>query len=173
MCEPVSILSAASAGLGIASSVGQYSQSKRNAKAQRAAAIQEYEANMRGLNDRGQQELEASAETRLQQQREYRSAKASAVVAAEGAGILGNTVDGLLNDLAMQQADRNKAVDTNIDWTLRQLRAEQQGAANTMQGRHNQARNPSFGSLLINVGGQALNGYMGYKTRTDPNWGKK
>lgn len=173
MCEPVSIISGVSAGLGIASSVSAYSQGKKNAKAQRAAAIAEYEANMRGLNDRGLQELEASAQARLQQQREYRAARAQAIVAAEDAGIMGNTVEGLLNDLAIQQADRDNAVDTNIDWTLQQLRNEQLGAANTMQGRYNSARSPSFGSLLISVGGQALNGYMTYKNRTDPNWGKK
>lgn len=170
MCEPVTAITALSAGLGIAGQVAGHSQQKRNAKDQRAAAISEYEANMRGLNDRGQQELEATAQAKLQQQREYRATKAQALVSAEDAGVMGVSADALLNDLAMQQAERTKAANTNIYWTLRQLRSEQQGAANTMSSRHNAARNPSFGSLLIGIGGTALGAYDKYKTRTDPNW---
>ncbi|OHB34781.1 MAG: hypothetical protein A2882_01335 [Phenylobacterium sp. RIFCSPHIGHO2_01_FULL_70_10] len=172
MCEPVSIISGVSAGLGIASSVANYSQGKKNAKAQRAAAIAEYEANMRGLNTRGLQELEAAAQTRLQQQREYRAARAQAIVAAEDAGVMGISADALLNDLALQQNERDDATRTNIDWVLQQLREEQQGSANVMQSRYNAARNPSLGSLLISVGGQAIGAYDKYKTRTDPNWSK-
>jgi len=123
---------------------------------------------MRSLNDRGQQEQEAAAQQKLQQQSEYRSARATAVTAAEDAGIMGASVDGLLNDLATQQADRQKATDTNLSWTLRQLAEEQRGAANTMASRTNTARSPSLGSLLIGIGGTALDGYGKWRARQPP-----
>lgn len=165
MCEPVTLLTAATTGLSIAGQASAHAQGKRIAKAQRAAAVAEYEANMRSLNTRGQQETEAAAEDKLRQQREYRAAKASAIIAAEDAGVMGISADALLADLAAQQAERQKATDTNLGWVLAQLRQEQRGAANTMASRMNTARDPALAPLLISIGGTAIEGINKWRTR--------
>lgn len=176
MCEPASIMIAATTALSTALSIGgqvaQYSAQADQAAATRSNALAAYQQDTSAITDRASQEQQATAQRRLQNAREYAAAKATAVTSAGDAGVSGLSVNALLTDLAGQQQLRQGAVDTNLDMTLQQLQREQQGAAVTRQSRINSAQDPSLAGLLIGVAKTGVDGFTGYKTRTDPKWSK-
>jgi len=169
MCEPVSIMTALSIASTAAAGFGQvagYQEQKAMAKATRNAANNAYAMDLHGITTRQMQEQDAAAERKLENQREYDAARASAIVNADQAGVRGLSVDALLNDLAGQQASRQKAVDTNTSWQIAQLQDEKLGADATRQSRIASAPKPSATGLLLKVGGTAVSGLDAYKSRT-------
>jgi hypothetical protein len=134
------------------------------------AANNAYEQDARSISQRQMQEQDATASGNFANAQEYAAARASGIVAAEGSGISGLSVDALLNDLAGQQAARQKTADTNLGWTLAQMQQEKLGAAAQRDSRILSAPKPSSLGLALQIGGQALGGFDAYKTRTDPKW---
>lgn len=163
-------LALATTGLAIGGSLLEYQQQKSAYNANKVQATQSYSDSLNAIQRRQEQEQQASAENRLQNEREYDATKARATVAAGEAGVSGLSVNALLNDLAGQQAHRQGMIDTNLAWTTEQLQDEKTGARSTMQSRINSLQNPSGLGLALTIGGQALGGYDKYKTRTDPSW---
>ncbi len=161
----------ASVGLGIAGSAGNFVQQSAYSSAMRQNAASSYMADTHQLNDRQMQEQAASAQRGQQMQREDFAAQSTAQTAAGEAGVGGLSTQGLLNDLASQQAMRESTNSANLDMTLNQLQEQKMGAGVQMQSRINSAPPPSMAGLLIQVGGDAVGGYDQYQSRTNPNWG--
>jgi len=160
----LSIGSAALTGVGM---VNQYNDGKANAQTARNSARAAYESDTAALTNRQLQEQQAAAQQTVSQQREFRSAKATAIVGAEDAGIMGLSVDALLNDLTGQQGARSKATNTNLQLALAQLQDQKTGADVQRQSRNNAARDPSRNALMIGLAGTALEGASGYYKATN------
>lgn len=173
MCEPATIMATmalASTALSIGGQVASYSSQANQAATQRGNALSAFAQDASALTTRASQEQASAAQRKLQNQRDYDATRATAVNSADEAGVTGISVNALLGDLAGQQGLRQGAVDQNLNMTLQQLQSERQGAAVTMQSRMNQAQDPSLAGLLIGVAKTGVDGFSGYKSRTDPNW---
>lgn len=163
-------LTIGSTAAGIGGSILSYEQQKAMSSATASAAKRAFEQDNRAITQRQLQEQTASADRKFANAQEYAAARASGVVAAGEAGVSGLSVDALLNDLAGQQAARQKTADTNLGWTLAQLQQERFGAQAQRDNRINSAPKPSSLGLALQIGGQAIGGYDTYKSRTDPSW---
>lgn len=186
MCEPATIAAAtawlaanagtaltiASTAAGIGGSVMSFQQQKAAAEANEKSARSAYEVGVSQITERQMQEQSSAAQRSFENQREYDAARSAAIVAGEGAGVRGLSVDALLSDLAGQQAARQKAVEQNLDWTTRALQQDKVSAASARDSRINSVQRPSGAALAIDIAGQAAKGFDTYKTRSDPTWGK-
>jgi len=187
MCEPATIMagltavgSALSSTAGVAAltigsaamtgigQVQQYQDAKYNAKAQRSAALAAFEGDTAAITNRQLQEGQSASQRLNEQQSEFRAARASAIVNAEDAGVTGLSVDALLNDLTGQQAKRTKATNQNLQMAIAQLQEQKGGAGVQLASRTNAARSPSMSSLMIGLGGTALDAANSYTKRTKP-----
>lgn len=181
MCEPTTIaalstwaaahagaISLASTALTIGGQVASHMEQNAYAKTNANAAMRAYEDQTAGITQRQIQEQNSAAQRTFQNQREYAAARATAVVGAEDAGVRGISVDALLNDLAGQQHARQDAVDQNTTWAVRALQDEKRGAQATRDARILSVPKSSTSSLLIKVGGTALQGLDAYNTKKKP-----
>lgn len=171
MCDPVTALTAVSTVLSIGGAVSQFSQQKQMAKQNTANSLRAYENTNADLTNRQIQEQNAAAQQTFEQQREYAGANAHAIVAADNSGVQGISVDGLLADLAGQQARRQDTVGQNLSMSVDQLQRERVGAAAARDSSIASTPKPSALALAINIGGQAANGYLTAKRRTTPTGG--
>lgn len=159
------VLTIASTG---ASVVGQM----QTAKAQKAAAKDQYNAEMQAYRDnidasnrQVQQEAEAATEKANRAALEGRKATSSATVAAGEGGVSGLSVDALLRDLQGQSLDNVDAIEANYLRRREGVEIDRINMRNKTVSAINSIQRPMQPDL-IGAGLQIASSYVNY--RTDP-----
>lgn len=171
MCDPLS-MGLASGGLSLASSAagffGQSSRAKAQAQANQTStlsAILDYNTSMQQLALRMQQERIQAATKTYYLNKEKNAAVGEAKARASEMGVTGNTLDNLVGDLEMQNAERTNIVRENSDATVQQLGIQGQGLTSSLFGSISslpRASSPGFGSLALGAASAGLDGFNTY-----------
>lgn len=160
MC-PV-IMGAATAGLGLASAAGGFLGQSSRAKANASAAQQDFQTSIAQMALRMQQERIQSATKVYSYNKEKNAAIAEAKVRASEMGVSGNTLDDLVGDLEMQNAERVNTARENSDATIAQLRMGSIGEGSQLQARLNAVPAPSLAGLALGAASAGLDGFNAY-----------
>jgi hypothetical protein len=161
MCDPASIgvatggLSLANAGLGF---LGQGARAKTNA----ANAQRDFQLSMMQLALRMQQERIQAATKVHYYNKEKNAAVAEAKVRASEMGVSGNTLDDLVGDLEMQNAERVNITRENSDAAISQLRMASVGEGAQLQSRLAAVPAPSLSGLALGAASAGLDGFNTY-----------
>jgi hypothetical protein len=174
MCDPFTIAATAvGAGFKVAGAIGEHKAQNKAAKENKANALDAFVQNVRGLNLRGLQEQDATAQAieqaRLQSQQEVGLAAAGSAEA----GLVGNSVNAQRQILDRGLASFKDTSLVNLDRMMAQLGAEKAGAATAAQGRINQVPKANMGATLLNIGGALVGGVDDLLTRRGPKPGQK
>jgi len=172
MCDFITI---ASMGLGIASSMMEYSSAKSQYAAQQEFAkrnamnaAQQAETQYSNLNIRAQQEDLARHQQKFQTGIEAAQAASTVEVAAASGGIMGGSVGQLLRDIYAQEGRNSSALDSNHQMSRHYLEGEKKAAQLGSQSQINSIpipEKPSFAPYLIQAFGSGLNAYSGHIQR--------
>lgn len=155
MCDPVTLMAAGlamSVGSNVAGFVGQNKMAKQNAQNATEAAILDFE--QLGLR---RMEEEAAAATQLDEsRREALRVRSAAAVSAGEAGVSGNSVNQLLGAISAAQGRNANTIASNLRSRTAQLNVEGQAISTGAQGRINSVPKGSLGSMLLNIGSDAV-----------------
>jgi hypothetical protein len=130
-----------------------YRQNQMNA----IAAFQDKQVQM---NYRATQEQEAAAAQKFDNNLKARAARSTNIVAAGEAGVQGNSVEALQNDIAQREARFNDSVNTNTEWTMADIAQSKKQQGYEALDRINsvrKAQQPSFAGALLKIGSSAVN----------------
>lgn len=171
MCEPVSLAVAGLAMTGV-TSITQYVSGKRQAEqaneeskafyeANKAESINAANLNIREIGLRESEELLATAAAQQDSFLNEHGVLSTARVAAAEAGISGNSVAAMLNDISTQGSRERVRMDANLDLTTDQLQREKdavlnQARSNIAAVRQTEIRGPSILTPILAVGGAGL-----------------
>jgi hypothetical protein len=121
--------------------------------------MRSFEIDNAAVTDRQIEEQASSAQKKFLLDREYDSAKATAVVAGGEAGITGLSLDSIIGDLGAQQDQRLDAVTQNAGIQTAQLQRQREGIAVNTENRINSVQRgtkPSALALALQIGGTIL-----------------
>lgn len=172
MCN-AGALAAGSFAMSVAESLLNYRQASAQAKLQDKMYARNAENAISALIDtygqlqeRRQQELEASSEAIQQRRIEERKQLATARVAAGEAGVTGFSVDAILRDIGATASRDVSNIQQNRDWNLAQINQQ-------MRGARAQAKNQivtmvpgssvSPWSAVFQIGKAGVDSYMLYR----------
>lgn len=177
MCDPTS-LAAATIIIGGASTAYTYYGQQEEAKAQnrfnataakegQELARQSFDNEVQAMQEQNQQAQEAAGQQIQQVQKEAARARSTARVSAGEAGVAGLSVDALLADFDMQEAESIGAIKRNQYFDFRQRRNEMfglraRGNQNIASTLYRKQRGPSAIGLGLSLGGQGLDAYTKY-----------
>lgn len=175
MCDPLT-LAVGSFMVSAASSVASYGAASAEAEAQNQrfeqnkinadrAATYEYQQNAL----RKSQEQEATGEKRFDNMLESQRRAATAVAAADSAGVTGLSVDSLIRDIYGAGDRAGDRISANGDMTLAQLNAQDRSIAARREDRINsmpKGVKPSGLALGLNIASAGLNAGTSYKKMT-------
>lgn len=162
MCGPA-VIPLAMLAISAAQTASAYQGQKNQAKyAQKSATIKRNSdiANIRAEQVMGQQD-EAQRVEQLRRQTEQK--KATASVAAVDAGIEGNSVDSIMNELAGQGAEAQQSLETNYARSALATTNQLYNADSQYSSTVNQNQKPSGLAAALQIGGAALGSYGDYK----------
>jgi hypothetical protein len=161
LCNPI-FLTAASLAIGTASAVtgymGQSRMADQNAEEARRAAVTNYAYTQNRISQERAAAIGQKTETAI----EAMKARSTAKVAAGEAGVVGLSVDHLMNDFAGRQGRYNDSVDTNFQMQRDYLVGEMEGQRAQAQRQINSVPKPSFldtSLRILGVGASAATGY--------------
>jgi len=172
MCDFITI---ASMGLGIASSMMEYSAAKSQYAAQKEFArrnaenaASQAETQYSNLNIRAQQEDLARHQQKFQAGIEAAQAVSTTQVAAAKGGIMGGSVNQMLRDLYAQEGRNSSALDANHQMSRHYLKGEKKAAQLGSQSQINSIpipEKPSFAPYLLQAFGSGLDAYASGQKR--------
>lgn len=163
MCEPATILTAASVAISAGSAYANYSGQKKAADQNKEAATNALHDSWAGLTLREGQEQSATSQSIMGIERQARDAKAIASLSAGESGVSGASVDALLSDITSQRLTAQTTERRNLDMTIEQLQREKVSGYATAASRIAgvPAPNPFLTGLQIagSVGDAAMKMY--------------
>ncbi|TXR49888.1 virion core protein, T7 gp14 family [Phyllobacterium endophyticum] len=172
MCAPI-IMGVISAGLGIASAVGQFSQQQQAADNQNkfydqnmANSRAAYAQQTAQVQEREKQEQDAQAQTAFEMDQEAKRERAKIENDSASNSQAGLSRDSLLADIDRQEATRQAASSKNLAWTLADLNGQKAAYGSQLVSNINSVQRgqaPSFMDLGINIAGAALGGFNSYQ----------
>src|ERR1051325_2454091 len=180
MCDPVSLGIATislSAGSSIANYIGQKNQTdllnaqnKQFYAANKQAAIDAAMVNESELGLRQSQDLLTAAAEKSDITKQETAHTSTAVVSAAEAGVSGNSLDAILNDIQSKAGENKTRIDQNTKMQLDQIQAEKSGVLVEAQNnintvRQTTIRQPSLITPILSTGATALNVYDQYQQR--------
>lgn len=158
MCDPVTISAAAvTTAAGVAGKVAEHRAQKRAADENRRNALAAYVENVRALNLRGVQELEAAKQAIDAAAQQAAQDRGTAIVGALDAGVAGQSVAAQAQVLDRGLASYRATTLMNLDRMLQQLEAEKRGASTSAQSRINAIPAPSTGATALGIAGVVAN----------------
>ena len=170
MCSPVSI---GMFVLDTLSTVAAYQQASAQAALQtqihqmnQASALRDMQLQYADSGIREQQERQAAVE-RAQERRRTALIEAGSASAAIGeSGVAGLTMSSLMREVLGQATRDVTNINTNLDWTLDQLRREREGIRSNTISRMNSTApgvGPSPLAAVLRIGNAGLDAYMYHK----------
>lgn len=84
-------------------------------------------------------------------------------VSAASGNVAGASVDALLNDVVRQEGRALSTIDANLGFAQGQLRREKRAAHARAEQQIAGVKSPSWASLGLQLGGTALNTYIGLR----------
>lgn len=173
MCDPTLALVASSFGLNVGGSILNYQQARAQSKLQEKMYARNAENAVSALIDtygqlqeRRQQELEASSEAIQQRRIEERKQLATARVAAGEAGVTGFSVDAILRDIGATASRDVSNIQQNRDWNLAQINQHMRGAraqAKNQITTMTPGSSVSPWSTVFQIGKAGMDSYMLYR----------
>lgn len=161
MCEPITI-AAISTGLGVASSVMQYSAQNAAYEANKQSANDAFVAEQTALQKQQMGEQDAAASDKLAMQREANTAIATAENNASANGISGLSVTGLIDSIRAQEVERQTTASQNLENTLQSIQSEKAASSSGYVARVNSVQKPSAMSLGVGIGNALVGGVGNY-----------
>lgn len=161
MCEPFTI-AAISTGLGLASSVMQYSAQNAAYEANQQNANNAFVSEQNALIKQQIGEQDAAASDKLLMQREANAAVATAENNASATGISGLSVSGLIDSIQAQEIERQQNASTNLENTLQSIQSEKTASSNNYVSRVQSVQKPSGLSLGLGIGNALVGGVGNY-----------
>jgi hypothetical protein len=136
MCDPTAI---ALGGLviGAGSAVADHAAQDKAYKENKAASIRAMKEAAKDISLMQAQEQDAARVTIMQADRQARSSKALAAVAAGEAGVTGASVDALLGDIDRELGEFTATTERNLSGRLKQLEREKVSGRTVAQNRIN------------------------------------
>jgi len=163
MCD---LISGVGLALGGAKTLGDFLSGGASASANRASASADYLINGLQIAERMRQERKAAAEKGWQMQQQYEQVVSAGQNKASEMGVSGNTIQGLMDSLAGQEANRQRIVKENSDNVANQLAMQSMSEATKLQSRFNANRAPSLSSLALGLAGDAMGSLRDYSKRS-------
>ncbi len=161
MCDPITT-AVVTAGLGIASSVMQYSAGNEAYASNKANAKTAFVADQDALQKQAMQEQDSAANDKLLMQQEARQKVAEASNNASASGVTGLSVSGLIDTIKGQELQRQQAADQNLENTLLSIQSQKKASSNNYVSRVSNVQKPSGMSLALGIGNAALGGVTSY-----------
>lgn len=177
MCEPMTIMAAASLAIGALTAYTQHEGQKDAAKSQQrynertqANAELQRKYDIQQLSTRQIQEGQAAGDKIFQNSVDAAQARSRAAVGAEESGVTGASVDAIARDFYMQQGQRDQSVQNNANNAIQQLQMEKVGSNIRAAGRSivNEPQKPSLFSLALGIGQAGMNAYDTYDKYSNP-----
>jgi hypothetical protein len=156
---------------------GEQQQAKSNARFQdqaakegQALAKESFQQQQTDIQNRAQEQNEATAQQIGQVKKEASQARSQARVASGEAGVAGLSVDALLADFSNQESDSISTIKRNSYFQRRQLQQEQlgiraQGMNQLASTRYAPIRGPSAIGAGLSIAGSSLSAYNKYNTK--------
>ena len=173
MCEPTTIMMAASLAIAAASSVSTIESQRQQANAQNKANDRQYESDMEAYrNNLAQTDLQGQQATKQASQKMFenslaaRQAQSTATVNAGENGVGGLSVDALLGDIDTRQANYDNSVMSNLRDTQASLDSQKQNIRTNTNSQINSLVSPTAPNYLgeaLKIGSAGLNAYGKYK----------
>jgi hypothetical protein len=132
------------------------------------AALDSYYNQTQALNERGRQERAASSQQSLQNEIEGTQNEGGVRASAANRGVSGNSVDNLMQNFAAIEAQNERMIGRNLDFTLTQIDQEIEGVRSGAQSRIFQTpreRGASPFALALGIGEAAVGSYGSYLDR--------
>jgi len=168
MCDPITALTVAS---GVAGFVGQQQQAKAQASANKrtqALILQNQSLQIQSLQNAEDEDRVKTQESIINNQKAADAARATAAVSAGEAGVSGLSVDALLGDLTLQEAENRNDLMMSQDFRQRQRQLDREGIGITSQSQVNQMptpQYPSFFEAALSTAASGVNTYQIGKAR--------
>jgi hypothetical protein len=167
VCDAVT-MGLASLAIKTAGDVGDYIAQKRNAKANKDAAIASQVGQVNDINLRELQEKQAASQEIQAAERQTKTVLSSARLSASEAGVSGVSVDALLNDIGAESSTYKQDVAENLSNTQAQLERQKQGVYAETQSRINSVQSPNPFALALRIGGGIIGTAAQFQSRKDP-----
>jgi hypothetical protein len=151
------------AGLNIAGSLFNFGAKKKAAKANKAAALENLKLMYNDLNARATQERAAATQATEGVQLEADALEGQTATSAAAGNVTGATVDALLRDVSAQEGRALSTINTNLDFSLGQVKRRQRAAVAQADQTIKGIQKPSLLGLGLEIGGSVLNSYTGYR----------
>ena len=158
MCEPATLLAAASTTMSIMGASQAHQAQKVKEQVNRRSALAAQTDELRQINIQAAQEDTAAAEQKLQTDLEVMQQTARAEVAGGESGVSLNN-NAVIQDMERQGLMANTGVDRNLDTTMQGLQEERLGSKSRAQSRINSVSKPSSTATGLKIG-QAIVGGM-------------
>lgn len=151
MCDPGTVLAAATLAIGTGSAIAGHVAQDKAAKANKQNALAALTGTWKDLSLQEVQQQDATGLTIMQADRQARTADAQARVSAGEAGVSGASVDAVLGDISAQGSAFKQVQKKNLDMTIAQIERQKVAASVDAQNRINSVRpaNPFATGLTI------------------------
>ena len=158
MCEPLTILTIASAAAGAVAQNQQAKYQTKQNERQYQNTVVTANANQAQVNLEQSQQRDASMQKLDENNMAARAAKSTATVSAGENGISGLSVDALLADIGTKQQRYNSSVVTNYDSTTSALDNQRQNITSNANSQINSLKTPAMPDYMgaaLRIGGSA------------------
>lgn len=156
MCEPTAIIAGAGLAFSVGSQIAGHNAQEKASAANRAAALRAFREANKDIALLQQQEKEAEAVNVFDIERQARSAQAVATVSAGEAGVTGQSVRDILNDIDRERGEALDRSQQNLDDRMAMLEREKISGRTIMQQRIASVPRPNAAGLWLGIGASAL-----------------
>ncbi len=167
MCPPMlaalpAITSVLSTGLGVMGAVMQHNSQKQAYNDNKTGAERTAVSELEALQRQELTEQDAAAQDKLLMQREAVASIADAKNRSSFSGTAGLSVNGLINSIRLQEAERQQAASTNLENQIRSIQSEKRASGENYVARVKSVQKPSGMSLALGIGNAVVGGIGSY-----------
>lgn len=159
MALPVAVPVAIAVGQGLLDYFGK----KKQAKANRKAALANLAIMYDDLNARARQEQAAASQQRQAVQQDAAHLRAETTVGAASSNVAGASVTALLNDITAQELNATGTIDQNLENTLDQIQRNKRGARAQAESQIAGVPQPSLAGAGLGIGVGVFDAFQRYR----------
>ena len=156
MCDPFSIMAGASLAFGVGSKIAGAAAQNKASKVNAASALKAFRQENRDIAELQGQEKRATAVSIFDIERTARRAQSVASVSAGEAGVTGQSVRDILNDIDREKGEAIKRTEDNLEDRITNLESEKITGRERRRQRVAAVPGASTFGTIISVGGELL-----------------
>jgi hypothetical protein len=162
VCNPLAIISG---GVQVAGAIAGHASQNKQAKANKALALQDLSIQYSDLNARAIQEQATSSRASGDVSAQAGDLRSNEVTTAAAGNISGSSVTAVLQDIARQEATARDTISANLGNTLDQIQRSKRGAQSDAINRINGVQRASIIGTGLRIGGDVLGTIDHYKAK--------